>query len=124
MIGGGDDHAPRREVVGEGRRLEAEPSHPVTEQHDGEPLARRGNKTRASATNRRFMEPMMRVDGQPDTTRLEFAFDAQTSGGLLISVDAERADELVESVRNEGANYACVVGEVLPPTGVAVILRP
>lgn len=75
-------------------------------------LARRGNKTRASDTNRSFLEPNLRLEGSPDPLLLEFCFDAQTSGGLLISVPAEKAEELVEKSREGGAGAACVVGEV------------
>lgn len=88
-----------------------------------EELARRGNKTRASASNRRFSEPDMRIDGQPNETRLEFAFDAQTSGGMLISVKESRCDELVQRVRENGGVAACVVGRVLPQQDVPLIIR-
>lgn len=86
-------------------------------------LARQGNKTRASATNRAFATPMTRFTGNPDALRLEFAFDAQTSGGLLISVAAERAGELVERAQAAGAEAACIVGEVLDKRDVSLILR-
>jgi len=88
-----------------------------------EELARRGNKTRASATNRRFSEPNMRIEGQPDETRIEFAFDAQTSGGMLISVEESRGEELVQRVREEGGVAACIVGCVLPQEDVPLIIR-
>ena len=89
-----------------------------------EDLARRGNMTRASATNRSFAEPYMRIEGQPDKTRLELVFDAQTSGGMLISVSESRSEELVRHVRDQGAEAACVVGEVLPQQDVALVIRP
>ena len=86
-------------------------------------LARQGHKTRASATNRAFADPTTRIEGQPDPLQLEFAFDAQTSGGLLISVRADRADELVDRAREGGAVASCIVGEVVPRDGAALILR-
>ena len=88
-----------------------------------EELARRGNKTRASATNRRFSEPNLRIEGQPDGILLEFAFDAQTSGGMLISVDESRGEDLVRRVRQDGGEAACIVGQVLPQQDVALIIR-
>lgn len=75
-------------------------------------LARAGNKTRASATNRSFAESSMRIADGVDPLRLEFAFDAQTSGGLLISVAEDRAAELVERAQAAGASAACIVGSV------------
>ena len=86
-------------------------------------LARRGNRTRASATNRGFAEPHLRIDGPLDEERLEFAFDAQTSGGLLISVSAARADEVVEHLRQQAAAAANIVGRVEPPGDVSLVMR-
>jgi len=88
-----------------------------------EPLARAGNQTRASASNRRFVEPVLRIEGSPDKTRLEFAFDAQTSGGLLISVASDRADELVTKARSGGAAAACVIGSVTAKQDVSLVVR-
>ena len=64
------------------------------------------------------------AEGRPDPVRLEFFYDAQTSGGLLISVPADRAEALVESARKRGAASACVVGEVIERADVALIVRP
>ncbi len=87
-----------------------------------EELARRGNKTRASTTNRKFAEPTMRIEDSADPTLQEFAFDAQTSGGLLISINPDRADELVEKAKARGAENTCVVGEVNGQQDVSLIL--
>lgn len=88
-------------------------------------LVREGNnRTRASGTNRSYVEPMMRIEGEPDPILLEVVFDAQTSGGLLICVAADRAKELVDRARAAGAEATCVIGEVRPREGVALILRP
>ncbi|HVS37971.1 MAG TPA: selenide, water dikinase SelD [Gemmataceae bacterium] len=38
--------------------------------------------------------------------------DAQTSGGLLAAVPADRADELVRSLRARGLNWAATVGRI------------
>jgi selenide,water dikinase len=68
--------------------------------------------TRASATNAAYVAAGLRVEGKPDPVRLEVFYDAQTSGGLLISVAADRAEALVEAARQRGAAAAYVVGEV------------
>ncbi len=86
-------------------------------------LAERGFKTRASATNRRFAETLMRVEGRPAPVRLELAFDAQTSGGLLISVPPDKADSVVRSAQSSGAGFACVVGCVLDRQAEPLVLR-
>ncbi len=40
-------------------------------------------------------------------------FDAQTSGGLLISVSSEKANLLIEKIIEKGGIYAKVIGEVV-----------
>lgn len=88
-----------------------------------EKLARQGNKTRASNTNRSFAEAFTRIENGSDPLGVELAFDAQTSGGLLISVAADRAEELVEKARAGGAETTCIVGSVVEKQDVALILR-
>ncbi|MEO1998822.1 MAG: selenide, water dikinase SelD, partial [Planctomycetaceae bacterium] len=75
-------------------------------------LVRKGFQTRASATNRSFAESTMRIQGSPDPLRLEMLFDAQTSGGLLISVAPDKAQEVVEIARAGGADRTCIIGRV------------
>lgn len=87
-------------------------------------LAEQGNKTRASASNRSFIEPTTRIDEHVDKLRLEFVFDAQTSGGLLISVPEDRADQLVRLAKQGGAEAACVVGEVRERQEYSLVLLP
>lgn len=87
-------------------------------------LAHKPYLTRASATNASYVAPDLRIEGKPDHTRLEFFYDAQTSGGLLISVPADKADALVAGARARGATAACVVGEVIERSDVALIVRP
>lgn len=63
--------------------------------------------------NREFRGPM--VDFAPTVDRLtqDILFDPQTSGGLLICVEKESADDLVNSLKKKGINDATVIGEVL-----------
>jgi selenide,water dikinase len=89
-----------------------------------EKLARKPYLTRASNTNRTYVEPGLQIEGKPETVRLEFFYDAQTSGGLLISVPADRAEDLVANVRGRGAAAACVVGEVVERGEKALVVRP
>ncbi len=67
--------------------------------------------------NRDYIAP--RIEGleglPPEMERL--LLDPQTSGGLLISLDAERAAELVRALQSEGLQ-AAVVGEVREGTGL------
>ena len=87
-------------------------------------LATKGNFTRASASNRQFVSQSLHIAADADATRQEFAFDAQTSGGLLISVSPDRADELVKLARDSGASQAAVVGRVAARGDKTLCLQP
>ncbi len=88
-----------------------------------ENIARKPYVTRASATNAAYVAASLRKEGKLDATRLEFFYDAQTSGGLLISVEADKADALVASAKTKGAAAACIVGEVTERQDAAIVLR-
>jgi selenide,water dikinase len=88
-----------------------------------QPLAKRPYLTRASATNASYVADGLRIEGKPDPARLEVFYDAQTSGGLLICVAADKADALVTSAQNRGAAAACIIGEVIEKDQAALILR-
>lgn len=80
--------------------------------------------TRASKSNRAFLEGRIRIEPTADPARAEFAFDAQTSGGLLVAVDPGHADRLVAELERRGALAAAVVGRVTERQGnIAVVLR-
>jgi selenide,water dikinase len=76
------------------------------------PLAIPRYFTRASASNRAFLEGRLRIDPGADAVGVEYAFDAQTSGGLLIAIAPERVEALLVALRERGAAAAVVVGEV------------
>jgi selenide,water dikinase len=87
-------------------------------------LARRPYLTRATATNAAYVAEGLRVEGEPDPVRMEFFYDAQTSGGLLISVPAASAESLVDDLHARGATASALVGEVIEQTNAALIVRP
>src|SRR5262249_57795957 len=90
-----------------------------------EAVARKPFITRASGTNASYVESALRREPKLDSTRVEFFYDAQTSGGLLISVPAEKAAALVDEARKRGLTSTALVGEVLPREGdFALVLRP
>ena len=55
-----------------------------------------------------------RIHGAGGVTQdmLDICFDAQTSGGLLISIPRAKAASLVKRLRAAGCNYAAVIGNV------------
>jgi selenide,water dikinase len=89
-----------------------------------EPLAVPNYFTRASKSNREFLDGRLRIEPTADRERLEFAFDPQTSGGLLVAVAPDHADRLVEELTRREAKAAAVVGRVTERQGaIAVVLR-
>lgn len=86
-------------------------------------LAQQGNKTRASATNRGFAAAQTRIESGADELLVEFAFDAQTSGGLLISVAADRADDLLALIHDNGVAAAAIVGTASDQESESLVLR-
>ena len=81
------------------------------------------HRTRASKTNREYAEPHTRFEGVPDPWRLEFFYDAQTSGGLLISVPAAKADELVRELTARGTPTAARIGAVTEYRGARFVVN-
>ena len=63
------------------------------------------------------------AEGLTDEDRL-LVCDAQTSGGLLISVPAARCDALVAALREEGANCAAVVGRITDGPAGTIVATP
>jgi len=53
---------------------------------------------------------------------LDMLYDAQTSGGLLMAVGAESAEELLSRAKSKGFNRAAVIGEFVNGTGKIKIL--
>jgi selenide,water dikinase len=86
-------------------------------------IARKPYLTRASATNASYVAPGLKKEGRLDPVRLEFFYDAQTSGGLLISVAPDKAHTLVATARAKGATVACIIGEVTERADAAIVLR-
>ena len=78
---------------------------------------------RASKSNRQYVADQLQIEGKPPQARLECFFDAQTSGGLLISVPAERCDALVAKLKEKGTIAAAVIGEVLPRGEKALLVK-
>ena len=62
-------------------------------------------------------------DALTDNDRLLLC-DAQTSGGLLMSVPAERADALVAALQDEGAPCAAIVGRITDGPAGAIVAMP
>ncbi len=77
-----------------------------------------------SRKNLEYVSPgLLGADGIPEADRLVLA-DAQTSGGLLIAVPAERAGDLDRALEERGVGTRAVVGEILAGNPGKVELVP
>jgi selenide,water dikinase len=87
-------------------------------------LVKGGFFTRASKSNRSFVAAGMGLEPEADPLLVEMIFDAQTSGGLFISVAADHAEALVGELKRRGCPAANVVGMVVGRRGdMALIVR-
>ncbi len=86
-------------------------------------FARKPYLTRASGTNASYVASELAIEGKPDAVRFEFFYDAQTSGGMLISLPADKADAAVAAAKSRGASATCVIGEVVEKGAKALVLR-
>jgi selenide, water dikinase len=62
--------------------------------------------------NRQFRESMINFSDTVGRSLQDVLVDPQTSGGLLISVKGNQANELVSALKNEGIRDAAVIGEI------------
>jgi selenide,water dikinase len=79
------------------------------------------NKTRGMKTNQEYFSPLVRVSPGVDPVLMDLCYDPQTSGGLLIAVEAGQSDALASALERNGV-IAARVGEVRPPEDARVIL--
>lgn len=75
-------------------------------------LARDGVLTRALRGTRDYLGDRLTVSSNVEPALLGVLLDAQTSGGLLLSIVKTRADELVELLKASKAICAEVIGQV------------
>ena len=73
-------------------------------------LANLGIIPAGTYNNKAYISP--HVKSSKELRNEIFFYDAQTSGGLLIAVKQSDANNLLKSLKNEGYEYSCIVGEV------------
>jgi len=72
--------------------------------------------------NKEFRLHMVEVATDISSDMLLILFDAQTSGGLLISVPSPGAEELLKKLHDEGIGEAAIIGEIVAqPKGKIII---
>jgi len=85
-------------------------------------LAAAGLLTSGDKTNRAYVGDDIEVDEAVDENLVKLLFDPQTSGGMLISVAADRADGLMARLR-ENYSQAAIIGSVVELGERSIIVR-
>jgi selenide,water dikinase len=75
-------------------------------------LAREGGISGASKRNRAYAGVQTRSAPDMDPALEGLLFDSETSGGLLVALPADRADEMVRRLRERGHAETAIIGEV------------
>lgn len=84
-------------------------------------LAGDGIVTRAHKSNLEYLGERLKVNAV-DQTLVNVLADAQTSGGLLISVAEDRADRLVAALKKRDTRSAAVIGRVVSKREYSIVL--
>ena len=63
--------------------------------------------------NREFYQPIVIFDSSVERVIQDILFDPQTSGGLLICIGKDEADELLEGLKGKSVRDAAMIGEVI-----------
>jgi selenide,water dikinase len=78
--------------------------------------------TAAGQRNRNRVEKLVDVGALPFATQ-ELMFDPQTSGGLLIAVSPNEAEELLRRIRGAGDGAAAIIGEIAPRQETVIVFK-
>lgn len=89
---------------------------------DARRLAEQGNVPGGTRRNLEYVTPRTRWEDRLAEADRLLLCDAQTSGGLLISIAADECDALADALRAEG-HAAAVVGELRPGTAGEIEVR-
>ncbi len=73
--------------------------------------------------NRDFAACKVEISGHVPDIKMDILYDAQTSGGLLISVKGKRVEMLLEQLHSKGVQWTTVIGEVLEGPKGRVVLQ-
>jgi selenide,water dikinase len=86
-------------------------------------LSRAGNLTGANKATERYLGERIRFepDSLRESDRAKFLFDPQTSGGLLVAIPEECADEMVRRCISAGSSFTRIVGSVHEHSGSSIV---
>lgn len=76
-------------------------------------MYQKGETTGSNKANRKILDGYMEIEAKISRREEELLFDPQTSGGLIFSVPASQAGELIMKLKQAGSEAATQVGEVV-----------
>jgi selenide,water dikinase len=88
-----------------------------------EEFAKAGLIPPGTRRNRKCQGGDVSFGGDVPDWRQWILFDAQTSGGLMISVPRPEAEKLVGELRAQGVEQAVVIGRVIEDPGTKIVVR-
>jgi len=87
-------------------------------------IIRAGGKTRMTDLNRQVVAGFWHCGENVPPEEEQLLFDPQTSGGLLISISAEKAQPFVEALHARGIQHAAIIGEVQAAASPKISIKP
>ena len=72
--------------------------------------------------NRDYLGTRVTVEGNVDGAVKDVAYAPETSGGLLLGVPEDKADDMVEALTRRGVSYA-VIGRAVPTRSYSVVVK-
>jgi selenide,water dikinase len=90
---------------------------------EAEEYASMGMVPGGTGRNRDFAACKVEIPGHVPDITMDILYDAQTSGGLLISVKGQRVKRLLEQLHRRGVKWATIIGEVLDGPKGRVVLQ-
>ena len=85
-------------------------------------LANQGLLTGGDKSNRQYVGDDVEIEAAVDSNLVKLLFDPQTAGGMLICIEPERADSLLNRLR-ENYPHAQVIGSVVEPGAKTIRVR-
>lgn len=83
--------------------------------------AKAGALTGGANANRQYLEEKIEFASSLEKYAQDIVFDPQTSGGLLIAIVPDKADDLLQFLLNSNVN-AAEIGRALPPSAKAIYI--
>ena len=77
-----------------------------------------------SKLSKKYLKDAVRIDPEVREDLVDIMFDAQTSGGLLISLPKGKVELLCTKLREKGVMTAEIIGEVHKRRDVSIIVTP